>query len=59
MICKSIIISNLFQRFKKWFFHSLKKAKFMVDKCGVFLYNEKAWFRKKGGFICEKNISTK
>jgi hypothetical protein len=29
-----------------------------VDKCIVTLYNKKAWFRKKGGFICEKNIST-
>jgi len=35
------------------------KCFFIVDKHKYFLYNKKAWFRKKGGFICEKNISTK
>jgi large subunit ribosomal protein L34 len=31
-----------------------KKDRFVVDKQGVFLYNEKAWFRKKGGFIVKR-----
>ncbi len=56
---KKQTIFLLLKKLGRHIFKSIKKASFMVDKPGVFIYNEKAWFRKKGGFICEKNISTK
>jgi len=34
------------------------KRMICVDKSRVSIYNELAWFRKKGGFICEEDIST-